>query len=80
MRKTIDFTDEEIKILEEHKEKIGVNSFSEAVRNFIKINDEGNLQSDSNFALLADAIIKMDDKINVILRSIAPKSAGEVKK
>jgi hypothetical protein len=86
MRKTIDFTKEEIERIKTYQERNGLKSFSAAVKNIIgnekeckcKSGDIDNI-SDDKFALLADAILKLDGKVEAMLMNIAPKSAGEVK-
>jgi len=81
MNKTINFTDEDIEIIEKWKEKIGVNSFSEAVRSFIRSEDVENKEttlSEEYFALIADAIKTLNDKIDIIGQNIAPKNVGEI--
>jgi hypothetical protein len=69
------------KIEKIQKEK-GIKSFTETVRTIVReYTDGGSLGlSDENFALLADAIVEMDKKIDLIINNLpAPKSAGEVK-
>jgi hypothetical protein len=69
------------KIEEIQKEK-GIKSFAETVRTIVREYDGGSYGSgisDENFALLADAIVEMDKKLDILLTHIAPKSAGEVK-
>lgn len=83
MRKTIDFTKEEIERITKHQKRNGLKSFSAAVKNIMgnkhKCSCKSNDISNDNFALLADAIMKIDSKIEAMLINIAPKSAGEVK-
>ena len=76
MRKSIDFTEKDVETISEYQEKNGLRNFSKAVRNMIR-KDKG--LSDENFALLADAIVKLDEKIEAMMIHIAPKSAGEIK-
>lgn len=70
MNKTINFTDEDIKIIEEHKKKLGVNSFSEAVRSFIRIESQNNNEQ--------DLLTLLNEKVDALLVHIAPKKAGEL--
>ena len=86
MNKSINFTKEDIEIIEKHKKEIGVNSFSEAVRSFIRIESKNNMEEEQ-FALLADALMTLNDsfetmskKINMLLQHVAPKSAGEIER
>lgn len=83
MRKTIDFTNKEIERIENYQKRNGLKTFSAAVKNIIGNEKQCSCKSDDipddKFALLADAIMKLDSKIEIILKSIAPKSAGEVK-
>ena len=76
MRKTIDLNKTDVEKVKEYQERNGLKNFSESMRNMIR-GDSKDL-SDDNFALLADAIVKMDNKINILLGRTAPRSAGEV--
>ncbi len=83
MRKTIDLTEKDVKAVQEYQAKNGFKNFSQAVRNIIR-NIENGCSSDSdvsddNFALIADALQTINNKIDLMLPNIAPKSAGEVK-
>jgi len=83
MRKTIDLNQSDVDLVNKHQGKNGLKNFSEAMRNMIRGHNEKSDENfhDDNFALLADAILKMDEKINLILESLekfAPNSPGEV--
>jgi len=78
MRKTIDLNKEEIEIVEKYKDENKLKSFSDAVRNIIRKDIEEDV-SDSNFALIADALISIDEKVSLLTVHLAPKGAGEVK-
>lgn len=80
MRKTIDLTEKEIENISEYQEKNSIKNFSETVRTLIRagLSEDKSGLSDENFALLADAIMKMNNKIDSMMMNIAPKSAGEV--
>jgi len=91
MRKTIDLDEEDIKKIEKFRKENNIKTFSESARSIIRKLDgalctcedecscETNKISDDNFALLADALIQINDKLDQLLTHIAPKSAGEVK-
>lgn len=90
MRKTIDLTEKDIKLVDEYQKRNGLKNFSEAMRNIVRGMDSctcGDTDvSDDNFALIADALVKINDntekineKIDLMLPNIAPKAAGEVK-
>lgn len=84
MRKTIDLTEEDIDRIVEYKQKNGLKSFSDAVRNILRTTDNCTCSDetkldDENFALIADAIKILDEKLDAILVNFAPKHAGEVK-
>ena len=67
-------------IIEKIQKEKGIKTFTETVRTIVREYDGGSHGlSDDNFALLADAIVEMDRKIDQLLANIAPKSAGEVK-
>jgi hypothetical protein len=82
MRKTVDLTEDEIKLVTDFQKKNKLKSFSEAIRVMIQSGNECQCSTkndaDENFVLLADAIIKMDKKLDVVVGSIAPKHAGEI--
>ena len=80
MKKTINFTEKEIEKITNYKNKLDLKTFSSAIKNIIANLSNDNDISDDKFALLADAIIKLDKKIEEMSRNIAPKSAGEVKR
>ena len=84
MRKTIDLTKEDIKKVINYQKENKKNNFSEAIRDIIRNMNQSSYKfddiPDSKFALLADAILKMDSKINAIIANLAPKSAGEIVK
>jgi len=69
--------------IEEIQKAKGIKTFTETVRTIVREYDDGfhgsEKLSDENFALLADAIVEMDKKMDILLMHIAPKSAGEVK-
>lgn len=82
MKKTIDFTKEEIKKIEEYQNKNNLKTFSAAIKGIVngkKCSCKTKDMSDDKFALIADAIIKLDEKLTNMSIHIAPKSAGEVK-
>jgi hypothetical protein len=80
MRKTVELSVEEIKTVEDLQKEKKLKSFSEAIR--VIINHECKCKCKDNeddyLTLLADAIIKMDKKLDKLIESIAPKSAGEI--
>ena len=86
-RKSIDFSETDINIIKEFQTQKGIKSFTESVRTIIRmfgdgslVEKDGDFLSDDNFALLADAIVKLDNKIDLVVANLAPpKSAGEVK-
>lgn len=79
MKKTIDFDNLDIKVIEEYSKENKNTSFSEAVRSMIR-NFNTTTISDENFALIADALVEISAKIDVLLINIQPpKNAGEVK-
>ena len=78
MRKTIDLTEKELSDISEYQQKNKIKNFSETIRTLVRAALSENGLSDENFALLADAIMKMDKKIDSMMINIAPKSAGEV--
>jgi hypothetical protein len=85
------FSKADLEKIEEIQNKRGIKTFTEAVRTIVRDYDGGSCGcegectcgdtklSDDNFALLADAIVEMDKKLDILLMHIAPKSAGEVK-
>ena len=79
MRKTIDFTEEEIQLIEDYQKRNDIKSFSKTVKDIINSSGESiksdSNENDNNFAILADAILKIDDKINILIGSIAPRHA-----
>lgn len=80
MRKTIDLTKQEIEKVEEYKKRNSLKSFSAAVKSIIDVVDIDSTDvPDDNFALIADALVKIDEKIEQLSIHVAPKSAGEVK-
>jgi hypothetical protein len=90
MRKTVELSVEEIKTVEDLQKEKKLKSFSEAIRVIInheckckcKDNEDESsdiqIKHDEYLTLLADAIIKMDKKLDKLIESIAPKSAGEI--
>lgn len=84
MRKTIELTDEDIQAVEEYQKENKLKNFSEAVRGMLRGNQckcqTQETLSDENFALIADALVTIDDKLNIVVGSIAPKHAGEITK
>lgn len=78
MRKTIDLTEKELSDISEYQQKNSIKNFSETIRTLVRVALSEDGLSDENFALLADAIMKLDKKINLMMVNIAPKSAGEV--
>jgi hypothetical protein len=78
MRKTIDLTEKELLDIGEYQQKNKIKNFSETIRTLVRVALSENGLSDENFALLADAIMEMDKKIDLMMVNIAPKSAGEV--
>jgi hypothetical protein len=85
MRKSIELGEDELNIVDEFQKRNQMKNFSKAVRAIIRNNTEtctckGEKESlsDENFALLADAIVKLNDKIDIIVGTLAPKSAGEI--
>ncbi len=77
MRKTIDLTKKDIQAVEDYQKRNGLKNFTDAMRNIVRSLDDK--LSDDNFALIGDAIMKMDSKIDILVMHTAPKSAGEVK-
>jgi hypothetical protein len=78
MRKTIDLTEKELLDISEYQQKNSIKNFSETIRTLVRVALSEQGLSDENFALLADAIMKMDKKLDLMMINIAPKSAGEV--
>lgn len=78
MRKTIDLTEKELLDISEYQKKNSIKNFSETIRTLVRVALSEHGLSDENFALLADAIMNMDKKIDLMMVNIAPKSAGEV--
>jgi hypothetical protein len=79
MRKTIDLSKADIKKIEEYGQAKGIKTFTKSVQGIIDEFDGASV-SDENFALLADALVELDKKIDLIISNLpAPKSAGEVK-
>lgn len=86
MRKTVDLDESDIKKIEEYGKEKGIKTFTESVRSIIKEFDgapsslDENEIPDEKFALLADAIVELNEKMDLILTHIAPRNAGEVSK
>jgi len=82
MRKSIELSEDDIQIIDEYQKRNQIKNFSKAVRGLLREKEceckEENGLSDDNFALLADAIVKLDQKIDLIIGTFAPKSAGKV--
>ena len=84
MRKTIELTEDELFMVQEYQKRNQLRNFSQAVRGIIRTgececkDEKDETLSDDNFALLADAIVKLDKKIDIIISTFAPKSAGKV--
>jgi len=80
MRKSIELTDEQVEAITNYQKEKGLRNFSVAISsivdNFLKGSDSG--MSNEQFALLGDAIVKMDKKIDILIETTAPKSAGEI--
>jgi len=83
MRKTINLTLEEIDRVNKYQEDNGLKTFSAAMKGIIRDMGKCTCVSDDipddKFALIADAIMKMDEKLESMRLHIAPRSAGEVK-
>jgi hypothetical protein len=85
MRKTVDFSETELAIIEEYRQRNGLKNFSVAIKNIIGRIE--NCQCSSNdvdipedkFEMITDAIKKLDEKLENMSIHVAPKSAGEVK-
>ena len=78
MRKTIDLTEKELSDIGEYQQKNDIKNFSETIRTLVRVSLSEQGLSDENFALLADAIMNMNKKLDLMMINIAPKSAGEV--
>jgi len=81
MRKTVDLTEEQIKSVEEFQKRNKLKSFTKAIQVIVDNMDNCNCENkkdDELVPLLADAIVKMDKKLDVLIGSIAPKHAGEI--
>lgn len=84
MRKTVDLTDKQVKAVEDFQKKNKLKSFTKAMQFMVDNLDSCNCDckedGDDNevITLLADAIVKMDKKLDVLIGSIAPKHAGEI--
>lgn len=85
MRKTVDLSEADIAKIEEYGKEKGIKTFTESMRSIISSFGDASCScnsdnmSDENFALIADALVEMDKKLDIILTHFAPKSAGEVK-
>lgn len=88
MKKTIDLDNTHIQKIEEYKKEKGIRTFGEAVRSIIEKKctcgtenccDSEEKLSDENFALIADALVEMNKKIDTLVMHIAPRNAPEVK-
>ena len=80
MRKTIELTKTDIEQVTKYQKRNGLKNFSDAMRNIIRNMDNKSKDvSDENFVLLGDALVKIDEKIDIVVKHLAPKSAGEVK-
>ena len=75
MNKRIELTDEAVDQVTEYQKRNGLKSFSSAIQNII----DNMVSKDDQFILISDAIVKMNEKIDILAMHIAPKSAGEVK-
>lgn len=85
------FSKADITKIEKIQKEKEIKTFTETVRTIVREYGNGscscdgectcddNKISDENFALLADAIVEMDKKLDMLLMHIAPRSAGEVK-
>lgn len=81
MRKTVDLTEDQIKAVEDFQKRNKLRSFTKAIQ--IIVDNMGSCdckdnKNDEIVPLLADAIVKMDKKLDVLIGSIAPKHAGEI--
>lgn len=74
MKKTIDFSDNEIEIIEKYKEAKEIKTFSATIRSIIR-----NVNNASSSSDISTAISKIDKKIDTILKHFAPTNAGEIK-
>lgn len=80
MRKTVDLTEDQIKAVEEFQKRNKLKSFTKAIQVIVDKMDSCDCkkEDDEIVPLLADAIVKMDKKLDVLIGSIAPKHAGEI--
>lgn len=82
MRKTVDLTEEQIKAVEDFQKKNKLRSFTKAIQlivdNIDVCNCEKSETKDDFSVLVADAIVKIDNKLDILIGSIAPKHAGEI--
>lgn len=82
MRKTVDLTEEQIKAVEDFQKKNKLRSFTKAIQLIVDNIDECSCEKsetkDDFSVLVADAIVKIDNKLDILIGSIAPKHAGEI--
>jgi len=78
MKKTVDLTNEEIKKVTQYQKRKKLKSFSASIKSIIADMKSDEIPDDK-FALIADALIKIDEKLNSMKMHIAPRNAGEVK-
>jgi len=83
------FSKSDIEKIEKIQKEKGIKTFTETVRTIVRDFDNGSCGcecdcsteriSDENFALIADALVELDRKLDILLTHVAPKSAGNVK-
>lgn len=82
MRKTVDLTHEQLLAVEDFRKKNKLRSFTKAIQIIVDNMGECDCKPESDkddfSVLVADAIVKIDNKLDILIGSIAPKHAGEV--
>lgn len=79
-KKTIEFDNLDIEKIEEFSTENKIATFSETIRYMVRNFNSSPSISDDNFALIADALVQLNEKIDILISNIEPpKSAGEVK-
>lgn len=73
MKKTIDFTKEEIEEITKYQKENKIKKFSTALKEILS-----KKMTDENFILIADILVTMNKKLDVLVSHMPPKSAGEV--
>jgi intein-encoded DNA endonuclease-like protein len=84
MKKTIDFPKEELELIKAHMEENKIKTFSEGVRSIISKKEkhcqcQSDHVTDTNLTLISELLIKLNEKVDLLLTHMAPKSAGNVK-